>query len=203
VIAYIKGTLSYILDETVIVDIGGVGYEIFCANPYAFQASLEKEILIFTYQHVREDAITLFGFKTEEEKYLFTKLISVSGIGPKSALAILGGANPNDFIAAVEQENEKFLVQFPGVGKKTARQIILDLKGKLSGVFTLSGDGGEAEMVPVLQLRPEALLEAEEALKTLGYSAREIQDIMPELTKLEGAKADELIRKALSLFVKS
>jgi len=198
-IAYIRGKLSFISEETVTIDVGGIGYEVFCANPYKFQSKLNTDILIHTYQHVREDAIILFGFQTEDEKYLFTKLISVSGIGPKSGLAILAGAEPNEFIAAVEQENEKFLTTFPGVGKKTARQIILDLKGKLSGLLVL-GDGAAGEQSTIEFV---ALQEAEEALQTLGYGAKEIQSIMPELRKMENAKADELIRKALSLFVKN
>lgn len=197
-IAYIRGKLSFISEETVTLDVGGIGYEIFCANPYKFQSKLDTDILIHTYQHVREDAIILFGFQTEDEKYLFTKLISVSGIGPKSGLAILAGAEPNEFIAAVEQENEKFLTTFPGVGKKTARQIILDLKGKLSGLLIL-GDGTAGEQSTI---EFAALQETEEALQALGYGTKEIQSIMPELRKMENAKADELIRKALSLFVK-
>src|SRR5690625_5538807 len=80
----------------------------------------------------------LYGFKDEDEKFLFTKLISVSGIGPKSAIGILGNAQVNEFIAAVEREDEKYLTQFPGVGKKTARQIILDLKGKLADHLSLA-----------------------------------------------------------------
>lgn len=199
-IAYIKGKLAFITDDTVIIDISGVGYEIYCANPYKFQSELDTELLVHTYQHVREDAIILFGFETEDEKYLFTKLISVSGIGPKSGLAILSGAEPNEFIAAVEQENEKFLTQFPGVGKKTARQIILDLKGKLSGLLIL---GEEKDSAGTAEPQLAALKEAEEALQALGYAPKEIQKVMPELRKMDAAGTDELIRKALSLFIKN
>lgn len=202
-IAYVKGKLSYILDEAVIVEVNGVGYEIICGNPYRYQSSLEQEVMIFTYQHVREDAITLFGFKSEEEKYLFTKLISVSGIGPKSAIAILSGADPSEFVNAVEQENEKFLTQFPGVGKKTARQIILDLKGKLSSVFSLQLEAGTANGSVERHVESLSMQEAEEALLALGYSSKEVQQIRPELLKMENAGTDELIKRALSLFVKN
>lgn len=202
-IAYVKGKLSYILDEAVIVEVNGVGYEIICGNPYRYQSSLEQEVMIFTYQHVREDAITLFGFKSEEEKYLFTKLISVSGIGPKSAIAILSGADPSEFVNAVEQENEKFLTQFPGVGKKTARQIILDLKGKLSSVFSLQLEAGTANGLVERHVESLSMQEAEEALLALGYSSKEVQQIRPELLKMENAGTDELIKRALSLFVKN
>src|SRR5690625_5202067 len=145
-IAYIKGNLTYILDESVIVDVQGVGYEIICANPFVFQASLNKEIKIYTYHHVRDDAQLLYGFKSEDEKYLFTKLISVSGIGPKGALAIQGSVDVAEFVAAVEREDDKFLTSFPGVGKKTARQIILDLKGKLTSMLSIT-DQPEAEKI--------------------------------------------------------
>src|SRR5699024_12465662 len=108
------------------VEVQGIVYEITCANAYEFQSLLNEKTLIYTHHHVREDAMTLYGFKTEDEKYLFTSLISVSGIGPKRAISILGTVDVNEFISAVEAENEKYLTQFPGVGKKTARQIILD-----------------------------------------------------------------------------
>src|SRR5699024_1684115 len=135
-IAYVKGVLTYIHDEAVIVDVNGVGYEIICANPFVFQTSLNEEVTIHTYHHVREDMQVLYGFKNNDEKALFMKLISVSGIGPKGALAILGSINIPDFVAAIEREDDKYLTNFPGVGKKTSRQIILDLKGKLTTLFS-------------------------------------------------------------------
>ncbi len=200
-IAYIKGKLTYILDETVIVDVGGVGYEINCANPFLFQAALNEEVLIYTYQHVRDDAHILYGFKDEDEKYLFTKLISVSGIGPKSALAIQGSVDINAFVTAVEQEDEKFLTSFPGVGKKTAGQIILDLKGKLVGMLSVSGDLFTPEGQAPKDLG--AIKEAEAALTALGYSDKEIRAIAPELHKETDSNVDTLIRKALALLMKN
>ena len=197
-IAYIKGQLTFILDESIIVDVGGIGYEIVCPNPFIYQNSLQKEVFIFTYQHVREDNQTLYGFKDEEEKYLFTKLISVSGIGPKSAVAILGNAEVDEFIAAIEQEDEKYLTKFPGVGKKTARQIILDLKGKLAAVFSL-----EETTTTVSYTSSTHISEAKEALKALGYTDKEINHVMSQLKKENITETDELIRKALALFVKN
>src|SRR5690625_3183701 len=131
-IAYIRGILTHIQDESIIVDVQGVGYEIICANPFVFQSSINEEILVYTYHHVREDAQILYGFKSKDEKFLFTKLISVSGIGPKSGLAIQGSVDVTDFVSAIEREDEKYLMSLPGIGKKTSRQIILDLKGKLT-----------------------------------------------------------------------
>src|SRR5690625_2303790 len=193
-IAYIRGKVAFIQEDSIIVDVAGVGYEIICPNPFIFQSFLKKELFIHTYHHVREDVQCLYGFKDEDEKYLFTKLISVSGIGPKSAIAILGSANVPDFIAAVEQEDEKFLTQFPGVGKKTARQIILDLKGKLSNILQIDG-----ELVGATQQTSNSIsmAEAKEALKALGYVEREINQIMPQLLKENITQTDELVRKAL------
>lgn len=199
-IAYIKGKVTYIQDDSVIVDIQGVGYEIVCANPFVFQASLNEETLIFTYHHVREDAQVLYGFKNQEQKSLFTKLLQVSGIGPKGALAILGSVNVSDFVAAVEREDDKFLTSFPGVGKKTARQVILDLKGKLATMLTISGQPTKDTLQDVESF--EGLSEAQEALRTLGYSEKEIKGVIPQLQKEGLSNTDEIIRKALALLMK-
>lgn len=199
-IAYIKGKLVYIHDDSVIVEVGGIGYEIICGNPLVFQSSLNEEVFIHIYHHVREDLQNLYGFKDQDEKHLFTKLISVSGIGPKSGIAILGGADVSDFVAAVEHEDEKYLTQFPGVGKKTARQIILDLKGKLTNLLTITDQPGKSKSVE--RKTSTGLTEAMEALKVLGYSEQEIRSIVPELRKEEHLDTDEMIRKALGLLMK-
>lgn len=199
-IAYIKGILTYIQDDSVIVDVQGVGYELKCASPFVFQDALNKEIKINTYHHVREDAQILYGFKNEDEKHLFTKLISVSGIGPKGALGILGGVDISGFVAAVEREDDKFLTSFPGVGKKTARQIILDLKGKLNTMVSIgNSDHGTGE---TNRDTHNELQEAQEALMSLGYTDREIKRILPELQKENSKSTDEIIRKALALLMK-
>ncbi|WP_085991797.1 Holliday junction branch migration protein RuvA [Oceanobacillus senegalensis] len=198
-IAYIRGILTSIQDESILIDVNGIGYEIVCPNPFVFQESMNKEIKVTTYHHVREDAQILYGFKDEEEKYLFTKLISVSGIGPKGALAVLGSVDINGFVAAIEREDDKFLTSFPGIGKKTARQIILDLKGKLTHQFSITtdSDNQKENSVPIKEIG-----EAIEALKALGYTEKELKHIQPELQKLSAKDTDEIIRKALSLLMK-
>lgn len=194
-IAYVKGTLVYIHEESIVVDVGGVGYEVLCPNPFIFQPYMEKELFIHTYHHVREDVQQLFGFKDEDEKYLFTKLISVSGIGPKSAINILGTADVNEFIAAVETEDEKYLTQFPGVGKKTARQIMLDLKGKLTSQMTIEDEA------TATQTSTQGLMitEVKEALKSLGYAERELKQVLQQLQKENITETDEAIKRALVL----
>lgn len=195
-IAYVKGKLTVIQDDSVVVETGGVGYELICPNPFYYQHSLNEEVTIHTYLHVREDAQLLYGFKNEDEKLLFKKLISVSGIGPKGALGILSGADIASFVAAVESEDEKFLTTFPGVGKKTARQIILDLKGKLSTTFNIT--------IPEDTIHSNddsALLEAKEALKALGYTEKELTKILPTLKKEGLTNTDEIVRKGLALLL--
>ncbi|HLR52035.1 MAG TPA: Holliday junction branch migration protein RuvA [Candidatus Avamphibacillus sp.] len=199
-IAYIKGILTYIQDDAVIVDVQGIGYEIICANPFAFQESLNEDVTIHTYHHVREDMQVLYGFKNKDEKALFMKLISVSGIGPKGALGILSSVNIPDFVAAIEREDDKYLTSFPGVGKKTSRQIILDLKGKLTTLFSIGKP--EETVAADLEVRNE-IKEAQEALKALGYTEREIRTITPELQKENVTNTDEMIRKALALLMKN
>ncbi|MFS0751323.1 Holliday junction branch migration protein RuvA [Oceanobacillus sp. 1P07AA] len=200
-IAYIKGTLVSLGDESLIIDVGGIGYEIVCPNPFVFQDLLNQQIHIQTYHHVREDAQILFGFRNKDEKYLFTKLISVSGIGPKGALAILAGVDISGFISAVENEDDKFLTSFPGVGKKTARQIILDLKGKLTSELSITDEQQKNSNINVSD--NEVFSEAKEALKALGYTDKEIKQVLPHLKKENGELSiDEAIRKALALLAK-
>lgn len=198
-IAYVKGTVTVILENSIIVDVSGIGYEVLCANPFAFQQSLNEEVFIHTYFHVREDMHQLYGFKHEDEKFLFEKLISVSGIGPKSAITILSSVDVQQFIAAVEQEDEKYLTQFPGVGKKTARQIILDLKGKLTNLVKIDSSSGDVEVA----IDTSNLNDVTDALVALGYTDREVQSVMPELMKEATEETDALVRKALALLMKS
>ncbi|MFC4558935.1 Holliday junction branch migration protein RuvA [Virgibacillus kekensis] len=200
-ISYIRGILSAIQDDAIVVEANGVGYEVICPNPFVFQAELHNEIKIRTYHYVREDTQVLYGFKNDDEKFLFTKLISVSGIGPKGALAVLGTVDVGSFVEAVEREDDKFLTGFPGVGKKTARQIILDLKGKLTTMVSVS----EATQLDAEQTSQvsKGLKEAQEALKSLGYTDREIKTVIPQLQNEVGSDTDQIIRKALALLMKN
>ncbi|GGC92749.1 Holliday junction ATP-dependent DNA helicase RuvA [Thalassobacillus devorans] len=204
-IAYVRGKLSVIDDESVIVEANGVGYELICANPFSFQESLEKEIKIHTYHYVREDLQALYGFKKREDKALFSKLLNVSGIGPKGALAVLASTSVRDFVTAIEQEDEKFLTRFPGVGKKTARQMILDLKGKL--VAWLPDEDNETSIFYAKDLtsqeRSQAVEEALEAMKALGYSERELKALRPKLANSDHANVDDYVRHGLQLMMKN
>lgn len=200
-IAYIKGRIETVIPEAVHVETQGVGYEIVCANPFVFQEQIGEVVKIHTYHHVREDSQTLYGFKHTDEKMLFSKLLNVSGIGPKGALAIVGSVNVSEFAAAIEREDEKFLTSFPGVGKKTARQMILDLKGKLPVEFEISDGIFGLEKEQETEKMNQAMEEGLEALRSLGYSERELKKIMTSLKKENPATADDVVRRGLALLL--
>ncbi len=194
---FIKGKIDFITPEYIVVENGGIGYQIHTPNPFAFSRKEGQDVQVYTYHYVREDQIALFGFQTREEKTLFTKLLNVTGIGPKGALAILASGEPQQVVQAIENEDEVFLTKFPGVGKKTARQMILDLKGKLQNIVP---DYFPNLFAPVQEENDE-LAEALLALKALGYSEREIQKVVPKL-KNEKLTADQYIKKALQNLLK-
>ncbi|MBN4908579.1 MULTISPECIES: Holliday junction branch migration protein RuvA [Mammaliicoccus] len=193
--AYIKGIVTQLYPSHIVVEANGIGYEIQTPNSYRFQSQLDKETQVYTQLIVREDAQLLYGFVNLEEKDMFLSLIKVTGIGPKSALAILATSTPNEVAIAIENENESYLTKFPGIGKKTARQIILDLKGKLiiteeSELFPESKDAGQ----DVLE---EALL----ALEALGYSKREITKVKKNLEKESFDSVDACVKRGLALLI--
>lgn len=179
---YIKGTVTTITPEYIVVEAGQIGYQIITGNPFSFQRLEGTEAQVFLYQHVREDNISLFGFQTTEERYLFKKLLSVSGIGPKSALAIIASGDVVPLISAIESEDDVYLTKFPSVGKKTARQIILDLKGKLADVVASEIVYVAPENDMVAGLSPQ-LEEAVLALEALGYSTRELKKSNTKIVK--------------------
>lgn len=163
---YIKGIVTKITPKYIICDNNGIGYLMIVSNPYNFK--LNNEYKIYTHQYVREDILDLYGFITEDEKDLFLKLISVSGIGPKSALSILASGTVKEIVNAIENRNDAYLRKFPGIGAKASQQIILDLKGKLSD----STDN----------LMPSSKLDdVEGALLALGYSKKEISKVVSKL----------------------
>ncbi|WP_322960573.1 Holliday junction branch migration protein RuvA [Listeria monocytogenes] len=198
---YIKGTVTTITPEYIVVEAGQIGYQISTGNPFSFQRLEGTEAQVFLYQHVREDNISLFGFQTTEERYLFKKLLSVSGIGPKSALAIIASGDVVPLISAIESEDDVYLTKFPSVGKKTARQIILDLKGKLADVVASEIVYVAPENDMVAGLSPQ-LEEAVLALEALGYSTRELKKVIPKLSKEEDLTSDAYIKLALQLMTK-
>lgn len=192
---YLNGELAHILPTAIVVDVHGVGYQVVFANPYRLQDSLKKQIKVLVQQVVREDSITLYGFISSEERELFQRLISVSGIGPKSAMSILANDDTEGFVNAVESGNITYLTKFPGVGKKTAQQIILDLKGKFEAV-------PEETTKAVVSTNQATLEEAKEALLGLGYSAKEITKIWKSLEAAAPSTTQEALKVAFKLLMK-
>jgi Holliday junction DNA helicase RuvA len=203
-IDFLRGQLAHRETEYVVLDVNGVGYRVFCPNPYAVGANGDAApVTMFIHHHVREDAILLFGFLSREEQALFRKLLDVSGIGPKVALGILSAGRPEAVISAIYQENIVFLTRLPGIGKKTAQRIILDMKDKLADLPV----GGLIPVAAAFATESEmaegqgggAWKEAKMALVALGYSETEIDRVWPAVrdkaTGLE--KPDTFVKLAL------
>ncbi|MEG0254840.1 Holliday junction branch migration protein RuvA [Vagococcus sp.] len=201
---YIKGKVTYISPYYIVIETNQIGYQIAVANPFRYSAYLEEEVTVYLHQVIRDDAHVLYGFSNLDEKQLFLKLISVSGIGPKSGLAIMALDDHSGLVQAIESEDAKYLTKFPGVGKKTAQQMILDLQGKLDELEIT----GEPREISVTQddlfanVDDTSFNEAIEALKALGYSEREIKRVKPELETMTGHATDEILRHGLKLLMK-
>jgi holliday junction DNA helicase RuvA len=200
---FVKGTVDFVGPEYIVIENNGIGYQISTPNPFIYSSKMNTNVTVYTYHYVREDLMALYGFETREEKKLFTKLLNVSGIGPKGALAILASGEVQQVVSAIENEDESFLVKFPGVGKKTARQMILDLKGKLQDIVPdyfpnlFNADTFPAGADSTNNAFEEAVL----ALKALGYSDKEVKKISPGLRK-EQLSTDQYIKKALQRLLK-
>lgn len=184
-IGYLRGKIIEVLSDTALIDVHGVGYEIHAsANTLNdFQALLGNDIIVWVHTHVREDALVLFGFHGKEEKNLFLSLLKVNGVGPKMALSILSGGRPSQIQELIESGNAKGLSALPKVGKKTAEQIILTLKGKL-----VSADS-------VAQAKSEAHTEITSALLNLGYKAQVVDQFVSSLPS--DVSLEDGVRKGL------
>lgn len=200
-IAYIRGILACTGSDFIVAEAGGIGYRIFVsASTFQRLPGAGQEVKLFTYQHVREDAIVLYGFLTVEEQDIFLHLIAVSGIGPKGALGMLGALQPQQFIQAIAAGDVNALTQIPGVGKKTAQRLVLELKDKLS---SLPASGDTAWTQPA-ELSADGQDEAYEALLALGYTAQEAGRALGEVRRQSppDATAEMLIRQALRLMTR-
>lgn len=179
---YIKGIVVLIDSNYIVVDNNGIGYEIYTPNPYSFKEN--EEYKVYVYEYYREDEHTLYGFKTKEEKELFLKLINVKGLGCKMALPMLALGSISGIEDAIERENILYLKKFPKIGDKVARQIILDLKGKLVNNSKPIEDNSELV----------------EALKSLGYKVPDINKVLPNIDKSKNI--GDQIKEALKLMLK-
>ncbi|UAS36513.1 Holliday junction branch migration protein RuvA [Staphylococcus pseudintermedius] len=196
--AYISGKLTALHPTHIIVETtSGIGYEIQTPNSYRFQKNLDQTVKVYMSLIVREDAQLLYGFIDQEEKDMFLSLIKVTGIGPKSALAILAASSPNEVKRAIENENDAYLTQFPGIGKKTARQIVLDLKGKV----VVTEEVSEGLLDIATEQEELAVQEALLALEALGYSKRELKKVEKAMQQQIFSDVDEAVKYGLKQLI--
>ena len=182
--SYIKGEITEIKATNITIEAYGIGYFVKVPNPYSF--TINSNTIIYIHHHVREDAIELYGFATSLEKETFEKLISVKGLGPKGALAILASASPQDIFTATKTSDAKFFIKFPGIGQKLSQQIILDLKGKLNFEEEATINDERIEQVGL-------------ALKSLGYNATEIKNILKRLKLEPDTTLSDAVKMALKM----
>lgn len=198
-IAYLQGKVLTITSETAIIEVGGVGYELYCSGGAFRKITVGERVELYTYLQVKEDGITLFGFASPKEKELFLKVISVSGVGPKMGIAILTGLSADEFTRAIATADVKRLSAVKGLGKKTAEKIVLELHGKISAaeVISASADPITAAMelgtVSVSAQDEEAI----SALMGLGFTKNESAQAVKRAREQGASTTEEIIRKAL------
>ncbi len=201
--SYIEGTLAEKATNYVVLDVNGVGFQIFVSSQALEQiGEIGKKAKLYTYFNVnlngRDNIMCLYGFMTREEKRMFELLISVSGVGAKSAITTLSAINPSSFALAIITSNVATLSKIPGVGKKTAERMILELKDKIKSEEAVS----DAPEDTKLELEPnETEQEAMAALQILGYTKKEIDNAIKHVNT-DGVGVEEIIRKALSVLGK-
>ena len=181
--SYIKGIIDEVTSSSIVIDNNGIGYNVFVSNPYSFNVG--EEYKVYLYNYIREDEYSLYGFKSLEEKDLFLRLINVKGLGPKIALPMLATGSVSGIVDAIDRENIMYLTKFPKVGDKLARQIILDLKGKLNTKETAIAQNDELI----------------EALVSLGYKNADIKKIVSKVD--QSATIENQIKEALKLLLNS
>ena len=187
-IAFIKGTVAAYGADWIIVDNNGIGWQL--AYAHSEDVSLNQEIRVYAYMSVTENDVSLYGFSSQEEKELFLRLISVKGLGPKTAMNMFSKAGYEQIIAAVEAGNVNALKKLPGIGGKTASQIVLDLKGKLVAVPVKQAKLQEMQY-------PKEVQEALEGLKNLGYKSSELNPAANIMLENPGLSTAEYLRMGL------
>jgi holliday junction DNA helicase RuvA len=187
VIGYLEGTVARIDSMGCLLEVSGVGYRIACSN--TTRTALPRpggRVRLWTHLHVREDALALFGFSGESELAMFESLVSVSGVGPKVALALCSSFSPDAFRRVLATDDVASIATVPGIGKKTAQRVLLELKDRLA--------------LPDLEVvgdRPDALRAARSALENLGYSATEVRAALGEVETAGDESVEDVIRSAL------
>ena len=199
-IAYLRGKVLTTTAETAILDIGGVGYEVYCSSGAFRKITVGQYVELYTYLQVKEDGMTLFGFESTKEKELFLKLTSVSGVGPKLGIAVLSSLSGEEFAQVIASTDVKRLSAVKGLGKKTAEKIILELHGKVSAAEVMSA-GGDPILSSVPTMSATKLSTADEeavsALMGLGFTRAESTQAVSKARDGGARSLEEVIMKAL------
>ena len=193
-ISYVKGTVAYIGNDCIVVDNNGIGYNIQVSPSTASAVVMEKEVKIYTYMNVKENELSLFGILTKEELNMFNLLIGVNGVGPKSAVAMLGALSPSQLALAIATEDIKALSVGQGIGKKIAQRIALELKDKVGADTITTG----VEIVQKVDVTTGERAEALSALMALGFTKNEAENAIKAVF-VNGMATEEIISKALKV----
>ena len=198
-IAYIRGKVLATTEETMIVDVNGLGYEVYCSSGAFAKATVGETVELHTYLQVKEDGITLFGFESVKEKELFLKLITVSGVGPKLGISVLSGMSGEDFATAIATADAKRLSGVKGLGKKTAEKIILELHGKISAgeIMQASGDTPASRTKPAVEKLTPMEEDALIALQGLGFTRAESMQAVKKAKEQGATTTEDIIMRAL------
>ena len=196
--AYVKGSLEGKANNYVVIDVSGIGYKIFMSETAIENlGEIGDQVKVYTHYHVREDDISLYGFLTNEELRMFELLISVSGVGAKSAITMLSNISPSSFALAVISNDTTKLVKIPGIGAKTAARIVLELKDKLKTEDSINNSKASKEIKEAIK-DDDKVSEAISALQVLGYNKKEIEKAFEKLDK-DTLSVEDLIRKGLTI----
>ncbi len=197
-LSYVRGELVAIEEDKVIVDVNGVGFGIFMpAQSMNYLPMIGEEVKLHTYMNVREDAIQLYGFLTRDDLKVFKLVIGVSGIGPKGGLSILSQMSPDDLRFAVMANDAKTIAKAPGIGKKTAEKLIIELKDKLDIEDVLNKHVDDVDVTVVTNASNEVQAEAVQALVALGYGSTEATKAVKKVQIDENTTVEEVLKLAL------
>jgi len=196
-IGHLKGTIELINIDNIIVDVQGVGYMVYMPASAIYKLQVSSTVKVFTYLHVREDVLQLYGFLDNMELELFKMLLGVNGVGPKAALSILSQCNCDEIVSGIDNEIPDIFERVSGIGKKTAQRIVLDLKDKTKNLGIVIQGQSIDNIVPVKEI--SVIEETISALVSLGYNPREIKDIAYNTAKenQDVSTVEELLSKVL------
>ena len=201
-IAFVRGTAVDMTENSVIVEAGGIGYEIYMTGTDLSQIHMGEEVKIHTYFNVREDAMQLYGFRSKDDLQMFKLLLGVNGVGPKAAVGVLAGITADELRFAILSDDVKTLSKAPGIGKKTAQKLILELKDKmtLEDAFELKLAHAQEKAVAGLGEISDGRQEAVEALVALGYSSTDALRAVRKVTDVAPDDVEGLLKAALKNF---